>query len=94
MLMRLTEEKAMELRLGRRNSWCEDGARFVRVVLSVLEGLPRPVLERLIHPLGLSEGELAIVLRGFVDGKESSHLRELAGYSFFCFPLRSAPLFL
>ena len=66
--MRVKEEKPNELRLDatrrRRSSWCEDGARIVRVVLSVLEGLcPRPVLESLIHPLEIIDGELAIVLR-------------------------------
>ena len=34
--MRVKEEKPNELRLGRRNSWCEEGALFVRVVLSVM----------------------------------------------------------
>ena len=66
--MRVKEKKPNELRLDatrrRRNSWCEDGARIVRVVLSVLEDLcPRPLLERLIHPFLILECELTIVLR-------------------------------
>jgi hypothetical protein len=66
--MRVKEEKPNELRLDatrrRRSSWCEDGARIVRVVWSVLEGLcPRPVLERLIHALEIMKSERAIVSR-------------------------------
>jgi hypothetical protein len=66
--MRVKEEKPNELRLDatrrRRSCWCEDGARIVRVVWSVLEGLcPRPVLERLIHALEIMKSERAIVSR-------------------------------
>ena len=68
LMMRVEEAKPNKLRLDatrcRRNSWCEDGARTVRVVLSVLEDLcPRLVFERQIYPFEISEGALAIVLR-------------------------------
>ena len=71
--MHVKDEKPNEVHLDvtrrRCNSWCEDRARVVRVVLSVLEGLgPRPVLERLIHPLEIREGEFAIVLRAGTAG--------------------------